>query len=93
MFWSIALFLGDGAYQIVKMAIISYTHWLMQRRGANIGEPSLEDEKVPCPVGLIPPALSLLVMRPQTTSSLRDAARPFVPALGLPPAVLHHIIC
>lgn len=42
MFWSIALYLGDGGYQIVKMGIISYTHWLMQRRGAAIGEPSLE---------------------------------------------------
>lgn len=47
VFWSIALYLGDGGYQIVKMGIISYTHWLMQRRGAAIGEPSLEgkDEK------------------------------------------------
>ena len=39
VFWSIALYLGDGGYQIIKMGIISYTHWLMQRRGANIGEP------------------------------------------------------
>lgn len=46
VFWSIALYLGDGGYQIVKMAVISYTHWLMQRRGANIGEPTEEDEKV-----------------------------------------------
>ena len=49
MFWAIALYLGDGGYQIIKMAVISYTHWLMQRRGANLGEP--EDIKVPpgCP--------------------------------------------
>ena len=46
MFWSIALYLGDGGYQIIKMAIISYTHWLMQRRGANIGEVDDLDEKV-----------------------------------------------
>jgi len=38
-------YLGDGGYQILKMGVISYTHWVMQRRGANIGEPA-EDEKV-----------------------------------------------
>jgi OPT family oligopeptide transporter len=52
VFWSIALFLGDGAYQIVKMAVISYTHWLMQRRGANIGEPDTEEKAVEDPLSL-----------------------------------------
>ena len=53
MFWAIALYLGDGGYQIIKMAVISYTHWLMQRRGANLGEP--EDIKVPLgPLNLRP---------------------------------------
>lgn len=38
-------YLGDGGYQIIKMGVISYTHWVIQRRGANIGEPA-GDEKV-----------------------------------------------
>lgn len=40
VFWSIALYLGDGGYQIVKMGVISFTHWMMQRHGAEIGEES-----------------------------------------------------
>ena len=40
VFWSIALYLGDGAYQIVKMGVISFTHWMMQRHGAEIGDAS-----------------------------------------------------
>ncbi len=31
VFWSVALYLGDGGYQIVKMAFISYMHWLLHR--------------------------------------------------------------